>query len=224
MVQVRDFRGATIDDLKHHLVPLLKKKAEHIILHIGTNDVVSKTSRQILDELLQLKQHIINTLPTCWVIVSRIMIETDNGKATLTLSNFNKTFAQLEVDFINHLNIKEVHLGRKGLHLNKKGKNRLEMNFLQNLRKLWWSTEGLNETYDKSCNLNRNFEGDLKDRDNLLNSISSSTYPDRQFDGISFSTLHELRKNNHFRVIIGDININSIINKFEPLKKWCKII
>ena len=55
MVQVRDFRGATIDDLKHHLVPLLKKKAEHIILHIGTNDAVSKTSEQIVDELLQLK-------------------------------------------------------------------------------------------------------------------------------------------------------------------------
>ena len=52
VVKVRDFRGATIDDLKHHLVPLLKKKPEHIILHIGTNDAVSKTSRQILDELL----------------------------------------------------------------------------------------------------------------------------------------------------------------------------
>ena len=136
MVKVRDFRGATIDDLKHHLVPLLKKKAEHIILHIGTNDAVSKTSRQILDELLQLKQHIINTLPTCRVIVSRIMIRTDNGKAALTLSNFNKLFAQFEVDFINHVNIKEVHLGRKGLYLNKKGKDRLELNFLQNLRKL----------------------------------------------------------------------------------------
>ena len=136
MVKVRDFRGATIDDLKHHLVPLLKKKAEHIILHIGTNDAVSKTSRQILDELLQLKQHLINTLPTCRVIVSRIMIRTDNGKAALTLSNFNKLFAQLEVDFINYVNIKEVHLGRKGLHLNKKGKDRLELNFLQNLRKL----------------------------------------------------------------------------------------
>ena len=61
VVKVRDFRGATIDDLKHHLVPLLKKKPEHIILHIGTNDAVSKTSRQILDELLQLKQYIINT-------------------------------------------------------------------------------------------------------------------------------------------------------------------
>ena len=64
------------------------------------------------------------------------MIRTDNGKAALTLSNFNKLFAQLEVDFINHVNIKEVHLGRKGLYLNKKGKDRLELNFLQNLRKL----------------------------------------------------------------------------------------
>ena len=76
----------------------------------------------------------------------------------------------------------------------------------------------MNETYDKSCNLNRSFEDDLN-RDSLLNSVSSSIYPDRQFDGISFSTLHELRKSNPFRVIIGHININSIRNKFEPLKK-----
>ena len=58
-VKVQDFRGATIDDLRYHLVPLLKKKPEHIILHIGTNDAVSKTSRRILEELLQLKQNII---------------------------------------------------------------------------------------------------------------------------------------------------------------------
>ena len=86
-------KSATIDDLKHHLVPLLKKKPEHIILHIGTNDAVSKTSRQILDELLQLKQYIINTLPTCRVIVSRPTIRTD-GKAPLILSNFNKLLGQ----------------------------------------------------------------------------------------------------------------------------------
>ena len=136
VVKVRDFRGATIDDLKHHLAPLLQKKPEHIILHIGTNDVVSKTSRQILDELLQLKQYIINTLPTYRMIVSRPTIRTDNGKAALTLSNFNKLLGQLEVDFIGNVNIKEVHLGKKGLHLNKKGKNRLELNFLQKLRNL----------------------------------------------------------------------------------------
>ena len=69
-MKVQDFRGATIDDLKHHLVPLLKKKPEHIIMHIGTNDAVSKTSGQILDELLQLKQYITNTLPTYRVIAT----------------------------------------------------------------------------------------------------------------------------------------------------------
>ena len=45
VVKLRDFRGAMIDDLNHHLALLLKKKPEHIILHIETNNAVSKTSR-----------------------------------------------------------------------------------------------------------------------------------------------------------------------------------
>ena len=67
-----------------------------------------------------MKQYIINTLQTYRVIVSRPTIWTDNGKAALTLSNFNKHLGQLEVDFIDNVNIKEVHVGKKGLHLNKK--------------------------------------------------------------------------------------------------------
>ena len=115
---------------------MVKKKPEHIILRIVTNDAVSKTSRQILDQLLQLKQYITNMLPTCRVIMSRPTMRTDNGKAALTLSSLNKNLGQLEVDFIDNVNIKEVHLGEKEQHLNKKGKNRLELNFLQRLRNL----------------------------------------------------------------------------------------
>ena len=170
--------GVTIDDLRHHLAPLLKTKPEHIILNIGTNDDFSKKSGQILDELLQVKQYITSILPACKVIVSRPAIGTDNGKVPftaqktkfsikdffskcdqiwsnlvtftqeilngklhfsvqcLTLSNFSKDLGQLEIDFIDNVNIKEVHLGENGLHLNKKGKNRLELNFLQKLRNL----------------------------------------------------------------------------------------
>ena len=58
VVKVRGFRGTTVDDLKHHLALLLKKKPEQIILHIGTNDALSETSRQILDKLIQLKQYL----------------------------------------------------------------------------------------------------------------------------------------------------------------------
>ena len=87
IVKVQDFRGATIDDLKYRLVLLLKKKSEHIILRIGTNYAVSKTSRQILDELVQLKQYIANTGR---LIAFRPTIRIDNSKAAITLSNFNK--------------------------------------------------------------------------------------------------------------------------------------
>ena len=73
-----------------------------------------------------------NILPTSRVIVSRSMIRTDNGKTVLILSNLNEHLGQLEVDLIiDNENIKEVHLGKNGLHLHKKGKNRLELKFLQ---------------------------------------------------------------------------------------------
>ena len=48
---------------------------------------------------------------------------------------------------------------------------------------------------------------DLINRDNSLNSISLSDCPDRQFNGLSYSMLHELRKSDPFRVIIGHINV-----------------
>ena len=70
------------------------------------------------------------------MIVSRPTVPTDNGKAALTLSNFNKLLRQLEIDFIDNVNIKEVHLGKKGLHLNEKRENRLELNSLQKLLNL----------------------------------------------------------------------------------------
>ena len=82
------------------LVRLLKKRSEHITLHIGTNDDILKKSIQILDELLQLKQYFTNMLPTCRVIA-------------LTLTNFNKYLRQLEEEFTDNVNIKEVDLGKK---------------------------------------------------------------------------------------------------------------
>ena len=48
---------------------------------------------------------------------------------------------------------------------------------------------------------------DLINRDNSLNSISLSDCPDEQFNGLSYSMLHELRKSDPFRVIIGHINV-----------------
>ena len=68
---VHDFRAATLTDVT--------------ILHVGTNDTVSRTSREILDDLLQHKSAITKNLPNCQVIFSQPTHRVDNGKAALTL-------------------------------------------------------------------------------------------------------------------------------------------
>ena len=55
VVKVRNFPGATIEDMQHNLVPILERNHCHLILHVGTNNTESCISREILDKLLKLK-------------------------------------------------------------------------------------------------------------------------------------------------------------------------
>lgn len=66
-VKLSDLSDATIDDLKHHSFQK-KKEADNIILHIGINHAAYKTSRQVLDYLLQLKNFISNIIHNCEVL------------------------------------------------------------------------------------------------------------------------------------------------------------
>ena len=62
-VKVRYFPGARTDNLYDYMIPLLRKLQNYIILHIGTNDAVSNTSREILDKILKLKTYMQKDLP-----------------------------------------------------------------------------------------------------------------------------------------------------------------
>ena len=64
-------RGATLADINHHIILITKKKPDVIILDVGANDSVSRTSREILDDLLQLKSATTKTLPNCQVMFSQ---------------------------------------------------------------------------------------------------------------------------------------------------------
>ena len=93
LVTVHDFRGATLADINHHTIPILKKKPDVIILHVVTNGSVSRTSHEIVDDMLQLKSAITKTtLPNCQVIFSQPTLRVDNGKAALTLHRLNEHF------------------------------------------------------------------------------------------------------------------------------------
>ena len=136
LVKVHDFRGATLADINHHIIPILKNKPDVIILHVGTNVYVSRTLREILDDLLQLKSAITKTLLNCQVIFSQSTLRVDNVKAALTLHRLNEHFSELNFDVVNNSNIKVKHAGQKCLHLNPKGKGRFALNFIHKIRGL----------------------------------------------------------------------------------------
>ena len=74
----------SINEIHPKLDSLLKKKPSNIIVHVGTNDSVNKTSATILDDLLKLKLCIEQKVLVC-VILSCPINRTDNGKAKLTV-------------------------------------------------------------------------------------------------------------------------------------------
>ena len=48
-------------------MPIIVKRPDYLILHVGTNDATTSTSRKIIDDLLMLKSNILKQLPNCRV-------------------------------------------------------------------------------------------------------------------------------------------------------------
>ena len=129
------FSGAKIEDINQHIVPFIKRQPDYLILHVGTNDATTNTSKKIVDHLLILKLNISKQLPSCRIALSKPIIRHDDGKVNLTIRNVDKHLSALHSECIENDNISSQHVGRKGLHLNPKGKGRLALIFLKQIRK-----------------------------------------------------------------------------------------
>ena len=134
VVKVHAFRGATVDDMKHHVIPLLRKEPSFIIIYAGKNDAPYLTSRKILDNLITFKSFITDKLPNCKVVISTPTLGTNDGKAALTVSQLTNHLIQLDIDIIDNRNINARNLGYKGLHLNPTGTSCLAKNLLSSIK------------------------------------------------------------------------------------------
>ena len=195
-------------------MPIITKRPDYLILHVGTNDATSNTSGKIIEYLLMLKCNILKQLPNYRVTVSKPTVRIDHGKANLTLRNVNKHLGALNLECIENSNISAQHLGLKGLHLNSKGKGRLALNFLNQIQKFWKPVQHLNEILLPN-NQSDEFEHKASGK---LESSPSDTKIDKNTNGIC--ELKQLRKQNPHRIIIGHLNINSVRNKFESLVRF----
>ena len=122
--------------MKHHIIPLLRKKTSFVKIHAGTNDAPYLTSRKILGNLLMLKSFITDNLPNCKFVISTPTLHTDDGKAALTVSQLINHFLRLDIDIIDNRNINAKNLGNEGLHLNPTGTSHLAKSHLFVLEKI----------------------------------------------------------------------------------------
>ena len=74
-VKVFSFSGATTEDMKSYLVPLIEKKPDHIILNIGTNHLTGDTPESIVEKILGLADMITSKGIKC--SVSQLIIRND---------------------------------------------------------------------------------------------------------------------------------------------------
>ena len=78
-------------------MPIIAKRSDYLILHVGTNHAITSTSRTIIDDLLMLKCNILKQLPNCRVMVSKPTVRIDHGKANITLPSVNKHLETLNL-------------------------------------------------------------------------------------------------------------------------------
>ena len=55
---VKPFPGATIRDMRSHVVPTVDKSPDQICLHVGTNDLKSSTLSDVADAIIDLAREV----------------------------------------------------------------------------------------------------------------------------------------------------------------------
>ena len=87
-VKVYCHGGCTIMCMYTHLAPVVKLKPEFILLHVGTNHCINKTSDEVLNELNKLTEYVREILPTSKVIISLPTMRTDCNQANQIIKKF----------------------------------------------------------------------------------------------------------------------------------------
>ena len=107
---------ATVRRMTDHVKPVLRDNSDHVVFHIGTNDVPSKKARETIAKSI-LDLAISSKSTTCDVSISNILIRKNKHH-----------------HYIDHeKSIKPQHLNKSRLHLNKRGTSVLSSNYIREI-------------------------------------------------------------------------------------------
>ena len=122
-----------------HIKPVMRDKPDHIIFHVGTNDVPSdKDAGDIAKSTVDLAMPAKS--PNCDVSISNIITRKDKHQhKTQEVNNHLKEICtNRNINLIDHSkNIKHQHLNKSKLHLTKRGTNILSTIFVREISNMF---------------------------------------------------------------------------------------
>ena len=110
LVKVKRSLEATVEDIQHHALLIIRKKPRYMIIHAGTNHPSRSNSRKICSRFLQPKK---DKLPDIELILSTAALRTGNGKALLILRQVTKYLVKLNIEFLISIRPKKMLLFSK---------------------------------------------------------------------------------------------------------------
>ena len=137
-IRVQPIPGGKIDDIKENLNDLLHEELQKVIIHVGTNNAMTDTPKEICEKLISLKDQIESILPKCEVTISNLIMRTDEPKASKINEEVNSFIKSASINFVENSNIKGKQLGKRGLHLNIQGNKMFARNLLNAIRN-WYN-------------------------------------------------------------------------------------
>ena len=115
VVKVRNFPGATKDDMYYYLMLLLQKQPDNVILHVGTSGPSFCNSSEIVNNILKLKSFISQKLPNVNIILSKPIMRSDTATGKATIEEVNKQLNDFDFDMMDNNNLSRAHLNGRRL-------------------------------------------------------------------------------------------------------------
>ena len=137
---VKSFSGASVNDMFDYIQTTIRQHPEHIILHVGTNDLKYSNPRKVAEKIVDLGYLAETDSPNTKVTISSLLTRSDDLSLASKIKEVNKilkSFAnQNEWDVISHSNFTTEDLNSSGLHLNFSSTKVFASNFIGYVRNI----------------------------------------------------------------------------------------
>ena len=105
-IHVHPIPGGKIDNIKENLNDLFDKELQKVIIHVGTNNTMTDTPKEIFEKLISLKHQIESILPKFEVAISSLIMRTDEPKAAKINEEVSHLIKLANINFVENSNIK----------------------------------------------------------------------------------------------------------------------